>query len=852
MTFIGITARVWEWVYRLMRRTAGPRLVEAYPADAQDRPAGVGPGNDGPEPMEIEPDESQDASVPEEPPADGPEPIETESPESQDTSMPEEPAADGPEPMEIEPDKSQDAPVPEEPAADGPEPIETESPESQDTPVPDEPPADRPEPMETESGESQDKPALSEPQADAPEPKEGEPAEPRDPPTLDESPADGPEPMETEPGESQDTLPHEPPTDVPGPEEGEPAEAQGPPVLDEPEPDGLESLETEPPEFQDTPTPSEPQTDALDPEDANPNDQQGTRAVDDLPPERRESGQAEPDESQNTPARDGETGRRERTPRNIGGRRSRPRDPSAGPSRGGVGAFTPKPELICRERRGSQDWEVILSVPEEREVGGVLHNGTPLLGEAGEYRPPSFSGVLVVVYADGSSEEVPLIGDTPFIIFKLRSEWQGDGRRTRAITRGHFIVIAPTEWTRTGHPPVEAAGCVDARYTAHFFFNQPGGGTGGVGGFEESALPTAEAGYALQGTRVHDDSESGDMFVGDAPTLEPASGIVWARVGEEAQRGWMGQSFRPAEETLPDVLGGRQGRFYVRVYDESTALVDSGEFRYSTNLREIRVNGEPYSADMLLAPAPEGHSPASLSFVGVHGAAVSAELMVANDHVTVAAGGVVTAAPHPKADETTWSLNPGGPDVVISLPRIWWRMVGPDVNACDWCDEAISMTRDEFRAEMEAEIEIRLPSRIRQVRAGFDLSNDPAQAYPAEEPLPLAAFVDYEEIDRPSTEDVYLRIRCAEVEIELLHVLPDPPIPEPEAPTESKPRQSLQRQYPYVNRPDGSLRRGRGFSHRELQAAEMTPADAALMSIPVDGRRRSVHSANIDTLNEVN
>ena len=162
MTFIGITARVWEWVYRLMRRTAGPRLVEAYPADAQDTPAAVGPGNDDPESVETEPDE---------------------------------PPAGGPEPMETEPPESEDAPVPEEPPADGPEPMETEPPESQHAPVPDEPPADRPEPMETESGESQDKPASSEPQADAPEPKEGEPAEPRDPPTLDEPKPDHPEPM---------------------------------------------------------------------------------------------------------------------------------------------------------------------------------------------------------------------------------------------------------------------------------------------------------------------------------------------------------------------------------------------------------------------------------------------------------------------------------------------------------------------------------------------------------------------------------------------------------------------------------------------------------------------------------
>ena len=495
--------------------------------------------------------------------------------------------------------------------------------------------------------------------------------------------------------------------------------------------------------------------------------------------------------------------------------------------------------MICRERRGSQDWEIILSVPEECEVKGVLHNGTPLLGEAGEYRPQSFSGVLVVEYAGGASEEVPLIGDTPFIIFKLRSEWQGDGRRTRATTRGHFIVIAPTEWTRTGRPPVEAAGCADARYTAHFFFNQPGGETSGVGGFEESALPTAEAGYALQGTRVHDDSESGDMFVGDAPTLEPASGIVWARVGEEAQCGWKGQSFKPAEDSLRGVLGGRQGRFYIRVYDESTALVDSGEFRYSTNLREIRVNGEPYSADMLLAPAPEGHSPASLSFVGVDGAAVSAELMVANDHVTVAPGGVATVAPHPDGDETTWSLEPGSSmDVVIRLPRIWWRMVVPDVSPGGWRDRVISMSRDEFREQSQAnaKMEVHLPPSVKGMRAGFKHLD---QSFPAERAegnfrrviLPLNAFVDYEEIDRPSTKNVYLKIRCDKVEFGLVHVIPDPPPPRPESPRTQERRRGQRR---------GGIRRdGRGQPGRRGPKSRRDPERPRIPErIPVMERPR--------------
>ena len=46
--------------------------------------------------------------------------------------------------------------------------------------------------------------------------------------------------------------------------------------------------------------------------------------------------------------------------------------------------------------------------------------------------------------------------------------------RCDGITQGHFIVIAPSHWNRTGHVPVEFERCEDTGYLAHYFFKDKG------------------------------------------------------------------------------------------------------------------------------------------------------------------------------------------------------------------------------------------------------------------------------------------------------------------------------------------------------------------------------------------
>ena len=156
---------------------------------------------------------------------------------------------------------------------------------------------------------------------------------------------------------------------------------------------------------------------------------------------------------------------------------------------------------------------------------------------------------------------------------------------------------------------------MDTSFRAHYFFRDGSESEEGIGGFRECDVASTTSGFELAGGRVFDDSEDGELFVGAVPNLKSSQDISWIRVGEEEQNGWKGENFKPDERTLAEVLNGRQGRFFIRVYDD-TRLLDSGEFRYLGNLKEIRVNSKPYDENTVHTPP---YSRTTVEFIGTDG-----------------------------------------------------------------------------------------------------------------------------------------------------------------------------------------------------------------------------------------
>ena len=268
------------------------------------------------------------------------------------------------------------------------------------------------------------------------------------------------------------------------------------------------------------------------------------------------------------------------------------------------------------------------------------------------------------------------------------------------------------------------------------------------GGFEEyQDLPT-KSGFTLRGTKVLDESDDGDLFVSTPPRINVESGIIWTRVGEEQQDGWRGENFNPAEKSLEDVLEGRQGRFFLRGYDE-TGMRDSEAFRYFAGLCEIRVNGKPYEYNLLLTPSLHGHRQTALQFVDRDGTTIHPELGNDNSHATLGANGFVTIAPDAGGDKVVCGLGSGAnkTEVVINLPRVWWRIIRHDSDSVVWTDKPIRMSRDEYREDQDADLLIRLPKHVGKIQVGFGEVLD--QIFPSERhdgwayvTVPLESFVD--------------------------------------------------------------------------------------------------------------
>ena len=422
-----------------------------------------------------------------------------------------------------------------------------------------------------------------------------------------------------------------------------------------------------------------------------------------------------------------------------------------------------QPQLICRQRRGGEVWEVALRPGQRLPIECVEQNGSPLSERHAAWPLPSFTEPATVFPKGAERPSVLPLRAERCLIFKFGADWEGDGRRVSSLTKGHLIAIAPREWCREDDMPVAPEGCSDRRFLAHFFFLDGSESAANTVGFKEHSLDVGGAGFSLGGDLVFDDSKHGSLYVGDPPTLEVATSIVWARVGEERDAGWQGDNFRPSESSLADALKERQGRFFVRVYDENK-LIDSDQFRYLQGLRELQVNGEIYTEETVLMPSREGYSSAKVRLVPRDGADLRVISPSDGDALGNAAASI-DVPPDPKNDAVKVAVESGaGPvDVLLRLPRVWWRMVSAvGKPASPWRSSPYRMSRRQFRdyADSDASLRLRLPDRIARVRVGFD-DEITAKYKPSQNEirLRLADFLDHRQIDQHLSKSALLNGR---------------------------------------------------------------------------------------------
>ncbi len=462
---------------------------------------------------------------------------------------------------------------------------------------------------------------------------------------------------------------------------------------------------------------------------------------------------SQPEQAKNTTA----------PPRKSGARRHR--------TGAGAGASVSKPqlkrpELICRETR--HGWNIFLQAAEAHPIEHIRQGGeswrAPPQGQGGEWKIDRLREALEVT-AGGQPFPFVLHEDKHPLIFKCGQDWHGTGRRVSRITHGCFLVIAPKAWTRRAPPPVAATACADDDFRAHYFYGEADN-LGKDLGFDECLLASGD-GFELQGERLADDSEQGELFIGAAPLLEVADSVVWARVGEERKGGWRGENFDPHKQSLSAVLNGRPGRFFVRVYETDGAhpvLLDSGQFRYLPRLQAILVNGAPYENKRLMLPPADGYAPARVEFRSTDQTLMRPEL-AGDTHEPALGGAVVEKTPHPDSDHLACRFpHHGTVEIALTLPRIWWGIAAAGDAPDRWHSKPLVMPRPAFiqHARDGHAILVRPPLGYRAIRVGFGTDID--RQYPREkdEPvrLPFKDFRDYSQVERPY-ERAALCIECA-------------------------------------------------------------------------------------------
>lgn len=534
-----------------------------------------------------------------------------------------------------------------------------------------------------------------------------------------------------------------------------------------------------------------------------------------------------------------------------------------------------KPELICRKSESEWRFDVILTIPEKLNVKKILLNEEELDAESKEHTLTDYSGKLTITPVEGKEIEIKLVVGKNPLIFKMKKYWEGEGRHLKYMTKGHFIVVAPKDWTRKTRNDDEtrddSTKCFDENFKAHYFLVDE---TSEEPDFVECKIPRHKSGFSLKGKTLDDNSEDGTLYVHSPPELNEISEVLWARVGEEGKKGW-GENFKPGEEKLSKVLNGRNGHFFIRVYNKNVELLDSDQFRLSSVLDEIRVNGVLYEKTEKLIPPPRGgHRDTVLRFIDTDGENIVPRSDRQFDDAIQEDGSVLLHA-SPDNDRTEWII-PSGKyyvTVKIDMPRIWWKIETSENSTNKWCDEPIVKSREEFRSlgNNGASIKFLPESPTQTGYIGLDDNSD-TRKIKLKDGIDLSDFLDYEKISEQSAEHTTLKLFIEDLEIDIVSIEADPisPNSEPNYKSDSSKNSKASDKRPVCKPDDQHIdiptcenehvmvisekvfwRRGKGFSKGELVNAGITRECRKYLNISYDKRRKTTHKCNSTLLSRM-
>ena len=435
---------------------------------------------------------------------------------------------------------------------------------------------------------------------------------------------------------------------------------------------------------------------------------------------------------------------------------------------------TEKASLRCRETAGA--WEIFVALPEDREAVKASYVedelGLDILDD-NEIRISRYDGVVSVRYENGADDLIQLADARP-LFFRMRRNWEGEGRLVNNPSAGYILAIAPQGYTGEWgdiEADIEPEDCVNPNFQARFLFL-------------EGAPPGAITPMRLEGATLRDDSDTthhGELYIGAPPKLsvdpQISVAVIVEETGERATNKWV-QDFQPHNQSIASVLDGREGRFSVRTYIDGTRQ-DTRTFRYFPSLSRIAIDGQPHTAYADTVAFPDKgdgtHRAIELRFVSNDGdllrpTAAKATPAAVDEPVDIQITdeGVVAVPPLPSIQAVKCEFS-NRASITLAMPRVWWRKTDPDGDGGDWSGAVFSIPRSEFA---QTRLVIKTPPWVSSISMGFGEKTDSEfSAVQGKASVELIAFADAEELEGTLEEDLFLNIRINAQSAPIVRVL---------------------------------------------------------------------------------
>lgn len=427
------------------------------------------------------------------------------------------------------------------------------------------------------------------------------------------------------------------------------------------------------------------------------------------------------------------------------------------------------------QKRGNY-WEAGVRVVEDGRAR-VIKDGEYIEGRSKQFEHffpvSSLRGSVDVLLSTGESKSITLEGKSIWA-FKIGREQRGS--LVRSLSKGRYLLFVPSSWRYEAKADIDIL--LEERtnvegYSAY----QVVFGEKGELAFTDGELIYIRAekeSFSLLGERIEDWHESGFLFGGSVPRIRSLLPGGWESVSEIV----IGQEGKGKGRWKTSLEGDkklgvleRSGWYFVRVYDKEYVLIDSFDFRYIPELRQINIPLVPLVSKSGHQPVEidieyEGHLDLQCKAIGVEVEELANKYQLR-----------VLADPQSDSIPLQVKSDRGFPvELRIELNRLWWNIGDENESPTNWQDTPLSLTYEDFLATSSKAIWIRIADK--SVIEALELS-PPGKEYQLRDGRPLVALREISHIFDKSlqgslslylkvyTEKELLEVKVAEIKREL-------------------------------------------------------------------------------------